>query len=197
MKVLKQNGKIYRIPSQLNQFQERLYLHLIDWKWKHITVRPGSYRGLLYDAILPDDIAERRPLLYPRIRILMEDHLERFPFRVHKFFNHMASSQAANINLFLPILQHPQAASVLRQIKPDLVSIATDYLDHGYRIEFWDEPFGDLGDKTATTGTDADLAIAYYNRSGVAHRAQTDRSRFYQLWWLQKQGPYLSARLYA
>jgi len=36
-------------------------------------------------------------------------------------------------------------------------------LDHGYRIEFWDEPFGNLNDKTPVSGTDTDIAIAYYN----------------------------------
>ncbi len=75
----------------------------------------------------------------------------------------MASSQAANLNLFLPVLRHPNASAVLTKLKPDFARLAVDELDHGYRIEFWDEPFNNLGDKSGTTGTDSDIAIAYYS----------------------------------
>lgn len=166
MRVLERNGKTYRLPSLLNPFQEQLYLHLIDWKRKHIGEASGQSHGYTYDAILPDEVGEQRLVIYPGIRTALAEHLLRFPFRIHKYFNHMASSQAANINLFLPILQHPQAAAILRQIKPDLARIATEHLDHGYRIEFWDEPYGCLNDKTKVSGTDSDLAIAYYNHEG-------------------------------
>jgi hypothetical protein len=167
MKVLNRQGKNYRLPSVLNPFQERMYIHLIDWKRQHITDACGTSGGESYDAILPEDIVGQRPLIYPSIRTPLQNHQQKFPFRIHKFFNHMASSQAANINLFLPILLHPQASVILRQVKPDLARIATDQLDCGYRIEFWDEPFGRLGDKTEVSGTDADIAIAYYNDEGL------------------------------
>ncbi len=167
MRVLEQGGKTYRLPSVLNSFQERLYIHLIDWKRQHITETPGRARGNTYDAILPDEIGEQLPLIYPSIRNALEEHLQRSPFRIHKYFNHMASSQAANINLFLPILRHPHGADILRLLKPDLARLATEHLDHGYRIEFWDDPHGCLGDKTPVSGTDSDLAIAYYNQDGV------------------------------
>lgn len=140
-----------------------MYIHLIDWKRKHIGEASGQSHGHTYDAILPDEVGEKRQVIYPSIRTAFAEHLRRFPFRIHKYFNHMASSQAANINLFMPILHHPQAAAILRQIKPDLARIATKHLDHGYRIEFWDEPHGCLNDKTKVSGTDADLAIVYYN----------------------------------
>jgi hypothetical protein len=52
----------------------------------------------------------------------------------------MASSQAANINLFLPVLLHPAADANLASLKPDFAALARSELDHGYRIEFWDEP---------------------------------------------------------
>jgi len=78
----------------------------------------------------------------------------------------MAGSQAANVNLFLPLLLSPNHDAILRSIKPDLKSVASEHLDNGYRIEFWDEPYGRLGDKNATSGTDADIAIAYYNTAG-------------------------------
>jgi hypothetical protein len=163
MKIVTVNGNDYRLPNALNAFQQALYIHLIDWKWQHVTREPGYHRGIPYDAILPQAYADRYPMLYPPIVDALEQHLARFPFRIHTFFNHMASSQAANLNLFLPVLLHPRADAVLGALRPDFARLATGHLDHGYRIEFWDEPFGNLGDKTPTTGTDADIAIAYYN----------------------------------
>jgi hypothetical protein len=47
-----------------------------------------------------------------------------------------------------------------------MASIATEELDHGFRIEFWDEPANMLGDHNKSTGTDADFAIAYRNHTG-------------------------------
>lgn len=152
MKTIIQNSQTYRLPGALNAFQQSLYLHLINWKWAHITREPGWARDNLYDAILPEEYAGKYPMLYPAIRPALESHLQKFPFRIHKYFNHMASSQAANLNLFLPVLHSPQAAAILATIKPDIARIATDHLDKGYRIEFWDEPFGNLGDKTDVSG---------------------------------------------
>lgn len=166
MKLVTRAGQAYRLPNSLNAFQEELYLHLINWKWAHITREPGSDRGHLYDAIVPEAFAGKYPLLYPEIVPTLTRHLEQFPFRLHTYFNHMASSQAANLNLFLPVLTSPNAAAVLSALKPDFARLAIEYLDHGFRIEFWDEPFGNLNDKTPVSGTDADLAIAYYNHQG-------------------------------
>lgn len=76
----------------------------------------------------------------------------------------MASSQAACVNLFLPILKDPNiAAMILNKVKIDIKEIATDFLDTGFRIEFWDEPDNSLNDHTKVSGTDADIAIAYYD----------------------------------
>lgn len=79
----------------------------------------------------------------------------------------MASSQAANMNLFMPILQHPLANQILKHLKPDFKCLANDELYHGYRLEFWDgnsnNEKGNLGDHTPVAGTDSDIAIAYYN----------------------------------
>jgi hypothetical protein len=70
----------------------------------------------------------------------LQEHLLKYPFRIHTYFYHMASSQAANINLFLPVLLHPAADANLASLKPDFAALARSELDHGYRIEFWDEP---------------------------------------------------------
>lgn len=164
MKVITQGGNTYRLSNLLSPFQEQMYIHLIDWKRKHITEESGKAFGNTYDAILPDKIAKNHPHVYVGIRDTLLKHKEKFGFRFHKHFSHMASSQAANINLFLPILHHPQAAAILSRIKPDLVRLATERLDHGYSIEFCDGLPGRLNDKTNVSGTDADLAIAYYNQ---------------------------------
>lgn len=163
MKNLSIGGQNYRLPGGLNDFQRAMYVHLIDWKWKHITRDPGHYATDDYDAILPAQFAGSYALIYPGIVAALQTHLQAFPFRIHKHFDHMASSQAANVNLFLPILLHANADAILSRLKPDFARLATNELDHGYRIEFWDEPFGNLGDKSEAAGTDSDIAIAYYN----------------------------------
>lgn len=166
MNVQHVNGREYRLPRSLSAFQLRLYVHLIEWKWKHITREPGCYGGFDYDAILPEGVRGDLRMIYPEAVPALLDHRKKFPFRAHTHFNHMASSQAAVVNLFLPILRHPRAAEVLGALNPHFARLATEELDGGFRFEFWDEPFGTLGDKTAWSGTDADLAIAYYNHRG-------------------------------
>ena len=176
MKVFTIGGVDYRLPDIQSPFRQALYVHLINWKWQHISREPGAEGDILYDAFLPEACQEQFPFIYPGIVPAVCEHLRLFPFRVHLYFNHMASSQAANLNLFLPILLHPRAAEVLRAVKPDIVRLATDRLYHGFCVEYWDGVEGEkkrmyrgikykglLNDKKGTTGTDADIAIAYYN----------------------------------
>ncbi|MDD5503459.1 MAG: hypothetical protein PHH26_08385 [Candidatus Thermoplasmatota archaeon] len=151
-----------------------MYNHLITWKHRHITDKPGYYAGHAYDAVLPDELKGQLPHLYKPIRQRFLDHQRMFHFKTHKFAGHMASSQVACANLFLPIMAQPTAApTILQTVKPDLESIATDQLDSGFRVEFWDEirngipdQKGLLGDHNRSTGTDADFAIAYRNHQG-------------------------------
>lgn len=164
MKTIEVERKAYHLPSMLNDFQMEMYIHLINWKWNHITLEPGLDRDIHYDAIIPDRYTDQMPTLYPNLKDVLEKHQEKYPYRMHKFFNHMASSQAANFNLFLPILMNPQAAAIFSEIRPDFSRLATEQLDRGFRIEFWDEPYGTLRDKSPISGTDADIAIAYYNQ---------------------------------
>ena len=166
MEIYSINGEEYRLPNSLSDFKLEMYVHLINWKWENITREPGIDRKVVYDAVLPKEYSDVFPFLYPDIVAAFKRHLEKFPFRVHKFFNHMASSQAANVNLFLPVLYHPKASEIFREIKPDFARLAVDQLDHGYRIEYWDEPHGNLHDKNRATGTDSDIGIAYYNHQG-------------------------------
>lgn len=178
MKIYSTNGKDYRLPNELNTFQLELYIHLIDWKQKYITKESGTARGYLYDAILPESYSKQEewPHLYQGIQGALKNHRRKNDFRIHPHFYHMASSQAANINLFLPILHHSAANAILRTIRPDFETLATEYLDHGYCIEFWGGNFnltgigqsnnGLLGDKSKMAGTDSDIAIAYRNQHG-------------------------------
>ena len=177
MKVENINGEDYRLPSGLNEFQRQLYVHLIKWKWAHITHAPGYYkyrgRQIPYDAILPTNMIAELRIIYPSVVDELSRHRGLNDFRLHTHFNHMASSQAANVNLFLPILQHPLGSKVLTLLKPDFASLATEHLDHGYCLEYWGGNFrsdnadrGPLGDKSGSHGTDSDLAIAYHNFDG-------------------------------
>jgi hypothetical protein len=163
MKPIIGKGQEYHLSNSLNDFQREMQEHLVDWKWAHVTREPGMHRGKPNDAILPESCAGQYPMLYPDIVPAFQRHKQLFPFRLHQYSNHVASSQIANANLFLPILLHPTASAILRALKPDFARLAISELDHGYRIEYWDEPFGTLGDRTHLSGTDADIAIAYYN----------------------------------
>ena len=162
------NGNTYKLPNDLNPFKLALYVHLINWKWREITKDPGIniHKGepIEYDAILPESVKKNYPIIYPDILQMLKDHNTKFPFRMHTFFNHVASSQAANINLFLPILKSNKADEIFRNIKKDFDRVARNELDNGFRIEYWDEPSGNLNDKTEVSGTDSDIAIAYYNK---------------------------------
>lgn len=165
----------YRIPKSLSKFQKQMYKHLIDWKRERITEKPGQYAGHTNDAILPKDLKGKKlPHLYEPVHQRFFDHQKAFHFKTHKFADHMASSQIACANLFLPIMANPdEAPGILSSVKPDVASIVTDQLDSGFRIEFWDEitdglknQKGLLGDHNKTTGTDSDFAIAYKNHDG-------------------------------
>ena len=160
MKVYSINGRQYRLSNTLTPFQLAMQVHLVNWKWVHITQEPGIHRGKPNDAILPESYASQFPMIYSPALGAFKRHHEKFPFQLHSYSNHVASSQVANANLFLPVLLHPKAAAVLSALKPDFAHLATDYLDHGFRIEFWDEPFGTLGDNSLTA---SDIGIAYYN----------------------------------
>jgi hypothetical protein len=171
------NGVKYKLPSLLTDFQKEMYVHLINWKWKNITREEGTYtkkvKGITheykYDAILPESVHTKYPLIYPPILSDLLSHKEKFPFKLHQHFNHMVSSQAANVNLFLPILLNPKVNEIFRDLKSDFKSLASDQLYKGFRIEFWDGNSSDvkglLCDHSARSGTDSDIAIAYYNNA--------------------------------
>jgi hypothetical protein len=167
---------IYKLPTGLSPFKEEMYKHLIDWKWRNITKEVGLYKKKVngvekvyeYDAILPESVRNAYPHIYPAVLEKLLAHQKQFHFKFHQHFHHLVSSQAANFNLFLPILLSSKANDILKQLKPDFKSLATDQLDNGFRIEFWDgnsnKEKGLLNDHSAISGTDSDIAIAYYNK---------------------------------
>jgi len=169
MKEYVVEGRTYRLGGDLTEFQLSMYVHLADWKREHLTEECGYYhhkgRSIPYDVLLPNDMKNDLQPLYRLIVDRVREHQHRFPFKLHQFVGHMASSQVACINLFVPLMMDPPlAAEVLRQINPVLRSIATDCLDGGFRIEFWPgngRERGPLNDHSARAGTDTDMAIAY------------------------------------
>ena len=46
MRIVNISGQDYRLPSRQNIFQEEMYIHLINWKWQHISFQPvgGAYQ---------------------------------------------------------------------------------------------------------------------------------------------------------
>jgi hypothetical protein len=161
-KVPSKIAEKYKVPSKLTDFQLSLYIHLIEWKWENITKNPGMHGGREYDAILPKEFAEKGYPLYQPIVKEMGNH----SFKKHKYFGHMASSQAACINLFAPILKNSKIANtILPVINSRFRSLAIDYLESGFQFEYWDES-NPLNDHTTVAGTDSDIAIAYYDIEG-------------------------------
>jgi len=81
---------------------------LIEWKWEHLTTEPGIHGKNKYDAILPKDFQND---LHPLYRPIVSEIRQKHQFKIHKHFGHMASSQAACINLFAPVLLNNEVAN--------------------------------------------------------------------------------------
>lgn len=169
MKEYSIDGNTYRLAGGLTEFQLGMQTHLVDWKRANVTEECGSHKhkGCLipYDSMLPKGMATDLHPLYQPVKNRVLDHQSRRPFKLHKYVGHMASSQIACLNLFVPLLQHPDAAArALRTINPQLATIATGRLDKGFQIEFWPgqgNSGGLLNDHSSGAGTDSDIAIAY------------------------------------
>ena len=161
-KVPQQILNKYKLPSSLTDFQLEMFIHLIEWKWKHITREKGKFRDEYYDAILPDSFQQSwYPIYQP-----LAGEIKNLRFKKHKHFGHMASSQAACLNLFYPILRNKKIADiVLPMVNPEFKELAMNDLDNGFRFEYYDLS-NPLNDHTPIAGTDADVAIAYYNSAG-------------------------------
>lgn len=173
-----ENDKVYRMASNLNAFQKKLYMHLIDWKFENLRIfEPGHHGENVYDYMFPDEYIKKHPLppfIYDGLHKAIEDMQKgKFAYKVHKMAYHMASSQTACVNLFMPILLDDQADIIVRNIPgcpKDFLRIDRDRLYKGFCFEYWGQDFacskGVLGDHSNAAGTDSDLAIAYINDKG-------------------------------
>ena len=168
----------YRISSGLNEFQERLYKHLIEYKWNVLKIKePGIYKGRTYDYMFPKSYEEGySPVLYKELHSEL-DLLQNseFKFKEHIMAYHMASSQCACINLFMPVLLDPNASEILKDVPgcPEgFMEIDRTRLYKGFCFEYWGQDIknkpakGLLNDHTPQAGTDADVAIAYIDTEG-------------------------------
>ena len=158
-KIPEEIAQKYKIPTSLTDFQLSMYVHLIEWKWKYITTEPGKHGCREYDAILPKEFLKKGyPLYLPIVKEMEKHH-----FKKHKHFGHMASSQAACINLFTPILiQKDVAERILPKINENFKFLATEYLEDGFQFEYWDKS-NLLNDHNDAAGTDSDIAISYFD----------------------------------
>lgn len=170
------DGKVYRMAAGLNEFQKSLYRHLIDWKAQNITDEPGLYKGHPYDYMFPQEYLERDipPFIYSGIHSVIRSMQEGpFRYKVHKMACHMASSQSACVNLFVPILMDSNADKVIGSI-PDcpagFARIDRERLFNGFCLEYWGQDIaggkGLLRDHSSGAGTDSDIAIAYIDKNG-------------------------------
>ncbi len=165
------NGVKYYLPSKLTSEQEAIYVHIINWKRKYVTRERGLYRGHEYDAVFTKETIIP-PMMYKTIVPLLEE-MQRgdFAYKPHKFACHAVSSQTACINLFMPLLLSEDADRILPMIPgcpSDFSKMARDKLFHGFCFEYWGQDIkqgaGLLNDHSKRAGTDADVAIAYYNK---------------------------------
>lgn len=164
------NRKEYYIPNNLTSEQEKIYCHIIDWKQANITMQRGKFQGNEYDAIFPEN-SSIPTMTYKPIIPQMEDMQQSlFAYKPHKFANHAVSSQTACINLFMPVLMSSKANDILAMIPgcpTNFKEIARNHLYNGFCFEYWGQDIkhdkGLLNDHSVQAGTDADVAIAYFN----------------------------------
>ena len=163
----------YYLPSNLTSEQKAIYIQIINWKRKNITTQKGLYRGHEYDAIFPNKATIPAMIYKPIIQLLEKMQQGKFAYKPHKFAHHAVSSQTACINLFMPLLLSEDADRILSMLPgcpTGFSKIARDKLFHGFCFEYWGQDIkqgaGVLNDHSKRTGTDADVAIAYYDKEG-------------------------------
>ena len=158
-------------------FQHKVYSYLIKYKKESLKIdgRGISARGIEHDCLLPNPYCDAKMpvMIYEGIKTIVEDIQEsKFAYKPHITASvHVASSQTACINLFVPILESEYADKILKES-----GVAPKGFDHIYRIqlrkgycfEYWESSLegskGLLGDHSPHAGTDSDVAIAYRNQ---------------------------------
>lgn len=164
------NGIKYYLPKYLTPDQEAIFCHIINWKRKNITKDRGWYKGHEYDAFFPVGTSSYAMTYKPIISYLEEMQHGDFAYKLHEFTPHAVSSQMACINLFMTLLLSEQASHILKKLSTcpsNFKEIARDKLYHGFCFEYWGQDVkkgkGVLNDHCSGAGTDADVAISYYD----------------------------------
>ena len=159
-------------------FQQRVYSYLIKYKKESLKIvgKGVSSRGVEHDCLFPKPYCDEKipVMLYEGIKVIVKDILKsKFAFKPHLAASvHVASSQTACINLFVPILESEYADQILK--KSGVTPNGFDHIDReqfrkGYCFEYWDSSLegtkGLLGDHSPRAGTDSDVAITYRNQN--------------------------------
>lgn len=157
-------------------FQQRVYSYLIKYKKENLKIidKGTSAHGVEHDCLLPKPYCDAKipVMLYEGIKETVKDiQTSEFAYKAHLAASvHVASSQTACINLFVPILESEYADQIL--IGAGVVPKDFDHIDRnqfrkGYCFEYWESTLegtkGLLGDHSPHAGTDSDVAIAYRN----------------------------------
>lgn len=159
-------------------FKERVYSYLIKYKKKELGIdeKGISNFGKPHDCLFPKPVCDEKipVMIYKGIKPTVEDiQNSKFAYKPHRAASsHVASSQTACLNLFVPILESEYADQILIQsgVAPKgFDHIDRDQLRKGYCFEYWEStiagPKGLLGDHSRAAGTDSDVAIAYRDKN--------------------------------
>ncbi len=156
-----------------NDFRDGVYKHLNEYKNKKLKIENCDTAEDYYLLPKPYCDAKIPFMLYEGIIDTVKEIQEnKFAYKPHRQASlHVASSQTACINLFVPILESEYADQILK--KSNVTPIGFDHIDRdqlrkGYCFEYWESSLegtkGLLGDHSPAAGTDSDVAIAYRNK---------------------------------
>ncbi len=158
-------------------FKKSVYSYLIKYKKEELGIdeKGISNFGKPHDCLFPKPVCDKKipVMIYEGIKPTVEDiQNSKFSYKPHRAASsHVASSQTACLNLFVPILKSEYADQILIQsgVAPEgFDHIDRDQLRNGYCFEYWEStiagPKGLLGDHSRAAGTDSDVAIAYRDK---------------------------------
>ncbi len=155
----------FKLPETLNLFQSVIYNTLVHYKHEKLKIfESGKVGDHEYDVVLPEE--HRLLNIFLDIREDVTKYLIDNGIRMHRFFNHLASSQAACFNLFMSLTKDINLANdVLRTILPNF-----DKLER-VEYEYYDKTVDHLGENRnqankTNVGTDVDVAIFYLTKNG-------------------------------
>ena len=160
-------------------FKQKVYSYLINYKKEELKIveKGISNFGVEHDCLFPKPVCDEKipVMIYRDIMPIVEEiQKSKFAYKPHRAASsHVASSQTACLNLFVPILESEYADQILKQ--SGVAPKGFDHIDRsqlrkGYCFEYWESskarPKGLVGDHSHAAGTDSDVAIAYINKAG-------------------------------